>query len=144
MFENALEVHICTQVRQLKTPGLQCYSGLFSIKKDIILVYLAYLTVPLRFSIAFSGQSRTDWNLLDMFLVVGEARAPGGNLHKHKENIQTPHWSALSDLGIKLGTFFLWSRALTTVLLTYKDQLGACWWYYAYKISLWISVVSNY
>ncbi len=40
-------------------------------------------------------------------LTVGETRAPGGNPHKHGENMQTSHSKALPQPGIKPRTFWL-------------------------------------
>ena len=39
--------------------------------------------------------------LIFMFLIVGETRAPGGNPHRHRENVQTPHWKFLPKPGLK-------------------------------------------
>ena len=50
-------------------------------------------------------------DLLYMFLVVGETGAPGGNLRRHGENMQTPLRKALLRPGFEPRTFLLRSES---------------------------------
>uniref|UniRef100_A0A8C6TSF8 Extracellular matrix protein 2 n=1 Tax=Neogobius melanostomus TaxID=47308 RepID=A0A8C6TSF8_9GOBI len=54
--------------------------------------------------------------LLYMFLVVGETGVPGGNLHRHGENMQTPHRKAPSRWELNPGPSSCEARALTAAL----------------------------
>ena len=40
-----------------------------------------------------------------------ETGAPGGNPHKHGENMQTPHRKARNDLDLNPKPFLLWCRS---------------------------------